>query len=83
MFEPPIDGVYLLTVYGLNLDQPGPMYIKNNDVVLCQTYIPEGGTGETGTCSVIAELVICDSVRVTDDSSVPTTMVRLHGTHHQ
>ena len=47
------------------------MYIKNNDVVLCQAYIPQGGEGEMGTCTAIAQLVTGDSVRVTGDSGNP------------
>ena len=62
MFEPPIDGTYLFTVYAVTLYVDGPVYIKNNDAVLCQAYIPQGGEDETGTCTVIAQLAAGNSV---------------------
>ena len=47
------------------------MFIKNNDVELCQTWVSIGSGGEIGKCTVIVELVMGDSVRVTGDSSDP------------
>ena len=68
MFEPPIDGTYALTVYILGVaNYNGPAIIKNNDNELCRTYT-------TGTCSVVAQLAIGDSVRVTGDSIDPTAI---------
>ena len=42
VFEPPMDGVYFLTVYATTNGQNGPMYIKNNDDILCTTFITDG-----------------------------------------
>ena len=66
-----MDGVYFLTVYAITARTDfGPMFIKNNDDVLCQAYITDGATDvDTGTCSAIVELAVGDSVRVTGDSS--------------
>ena len=75
VFNPPIDGVYLLTVYAVpTQEQNGEMYIKNNDVILCTGYITAGTGYEAGTCSAIAELVVGDSVRVTGNSGGPAVM---------
>ena len=68
-----MDGVYFLTVYattaGTNF---GPMFIKNNDDILCTAHITDGAEDRaTGTCSVIAELAVDDSVRVMGDSGDP------------
>ena len=74
MFEPPIDGVYLLTVYAIATpDQDGPVIIKNNDVELCRTWVAATSI-ETGTCSAVAQLAVGDSVRVTGDSSFAATI---------
>ena len=73
VFEPPFDGVYLLTAYAVSYNLDGPMYIKNNDVVLCSTWITHAGT-ETTTCSAVAQLAIGDSVRVTGESDNPATI---------
>ena len=71
VFEPPVDGVYLLTVYAIT-DQVknGPMYIRSNDDVLCQAHVTETDFS-AATCTAIAELTTADSVRVTGDSSNP------------
>ena len=45
------------------------MYVKNNDFVLCTMRITEN-KGQTGaSCSVIVQLEIGDSVRVTGDGA--------------
>ena len=72
VFEPPLNGVYLLTVYAVTIKaNSGPMYIKNNDDILCRAQITEGGEFDTGTCTAIVELSLGDSVRVTGLSSDP------------
>ena len=48
----------------------GPIYIRNNDTVLCEGWMAAADL-ETATCSAVAELAIGDSVRVTGDSSDP------------
>ena len=43
MFTPPMDGVYLLTVFVLATDnENGNIYIKNNENVLCQAWVSQG-----------------------------------------
>ena len=70
VFEPPLDGVYVLTVYAVTTRaNSGPMYIKNNDDILCHAHITVDGEEDTGTCTTIVELTTGDSVRVTGDSS--------------
>ena len=70
MFEPPLNGVYVFTVYAVtNTVDAGPMFIKNNDDVLCRARITVNGQADTGTCTAIVELTVGDSVRVTGDSS--------------
>ena len=49
------------------------MYIRNNDDVLCRTWI-SSGAGITGTCTAVAELLVGDSVRVTGDSDDPAVI---------
>ena len=72
MFEPPVGGVYLLTVYATCTDyQTGKMYIKNNDDILCEAWLQSEVFANTATCSAIAELAVGDSVRVTGDTSDP------------
>ena len=72
MFEPPLNGVYVLTVYAAATNQAnGPMYIKKNDDILCYAYITQGGQADTGTCTAIVQMTLGDSVRVTGDSSNP------------
>ena len=71
IFEPPLDGVYLFTIYAITGQvSNGPMYIKKDDDVLCQTYITESDFSG-GACTAIAELTVGDSVRVTGDTSDP------------
>ena len=75
VFEPPLDGVYVLTVYAVaNKTDRGPMFIKNNDDVLCHAQITESSNQDTGTCTAIVELTIDDSVIVTGESSDPATI---------
>ena len=70
VFDPPVDGVYLLTAYADSASpQDGPVYIKNNDEVLCQFYIAADTFG--AGCTAIAELAVGDPVRVTGDSANP------------
>ena len=73
VFEPPVDGVYVLTIYGRSTHTAnGPMYLRNNDDILCTTWITEGSNlGTTGTCTAVVELVVGDSVRVTGSSDDP------------
>ena len=67
--------MYVLTVYGVPLHtQSGPIFIKNNDQVLCQGFITTGTGYEAGTCTAVAQLAIGDSVRVTGDSADPATI---------
>ena len=69
VFEPPLDGFYILTVYAVTTaTNSGPMYIKRNDDILCQARITYYGQADTGTCTAIVEL------RVTGDSSNPATI---------
>ena len=68
-----MDGVYALTMYGgSTAEDGGPMYLRNNDNVLCRTWITGGGgLFTTGMCTAVAELVVGDSVRVTGGSGDP------------
>ena len=69
VFEPPVDGVYLLTIYATTSRvTDGPMYIKSNNDVLC-TAMVTGSDFSAATCTAIADLTTDDSVRVTGDSS--------------
>ena len=70
VFTLPIDGTYLLTVYAVTAEtQNGPVYIKNNDAVLCAMRIIEN-LGQNGApCSTIVQLEIGESVRVTGDGA--------------
>ena len=75
MFKPPLDGVYVLTIYAVTtIANSGNMHIKNNDDVLCTTRITASGQEDTGTCTAIVELTIDDSVRVTGDNSDPAAI---------
>ena len=75
MFRPPVDGVYLLTVYGLvQGSNGGNVYIKRNDDSLCKGWLDEGNNADTSTCTAVAELTEGDSVRVTGDSADPSTL---------
>ena len=79
VFEPPLDGVYVLTVYAATATtNSGPMYIKNNDDILCQTNITQDGKFDTGTCTAIVELTTDDSVRVTGATSDPAVIEGNH-----
>ena len=70
MFQPPLNGVYVLTVYAVTTTaNGGKMYIKNNDDILCQGHVTPGASWDTGTCTAIVQLTVGDSVRVTGDSS--------------
>ena len=75
MFQPPLHGVYVLTVYAVTgRTYYTPMFIKNNDDILCQAQITWQGEVETGTCTAIVQLTVGDSVRVTGDSSNPAAI---------
>ena len=75
VFEPPLDGVYVLTVYAVTTGvNAGLVYIKNNDNILCQAHITQDNGQATGTCTAIVELTTDDSVRVTGGSSDPATI---------
>ena len=52
------------------MDESGDIYIKNNDDVLCRTWVDIVDNG-AATCTAIAELAIGDSVRVTGVSGNP------------
>ena len=67
MFEPPVDGVYAFTMYAIFAGNQGPIFIKNNEDILCQAYV-DGTDNDTATCSAIAELTVGDSVRVTGEN---------------
>ena len=70
-----MEGVYLLTVYAVSAQvSNGPMYIKNNDDVLCETQITESDFSGA-TCTAIVELSVGDSVRVTGDTSNPGVII--------
>ena len=76
VFEPPIDGTYELTVYAVTTrDQNGPMYIRNNDDILCTAFITWENNYETGMCTAIVQLAVGDSVRVTGDSANPAAIL--------
>ena len=71
IFEPPVDGVYIITAYAVTWGyDDGPMYIKNNGDVLCQAHVYPS-EGIAFSCSAIVQLVIGDSVRVTGDNANP------------
>ena len=70
VFEPPVDGVYVFTVYAVTTTQSnGPMYIRSGGATLCEARITEGGQTETATCTAIAELTTDNLVRVTGDTN--------------
>ena len=72
-FDPPLDGVYVLTAYGrTNNYDYGSGYIKNNDDVLCQFYIGVFGSADAAGCTVTTELEIGDSIRLMGDGADPT-----------
>ena len=73
-----MDGVYVLMVYACTTSTAnGPMYLRNNDNILCQTWLPEdANVHATGTCTAVAELIVGDSVRVTGSSDDPAA---IHG----
>ena len=74
-FEPPVAGVYLLTVYATTAAiSNGPIFIKSNDAVLCQGYVTSTSGQETAACTAVAELAVGDSVRVTGDSDAPAVI---------
>ena len=67
---PPVDGVYVFTVYAVTTIQSnGPMYIKSGGTTLCEARITEDGQNDTGTCTAIVELTVNDLVRVTGDTN--------------
>ena len=69
-FRPPVDGVYVLTVYGLVVGtNGGNVHIKRNDDILCSGFLNNNDNLSTSTCTAVAELTTEDSVRVTGDSS--------------
>ena len=75
VFEPPVDGVYLLGVYAISAQiTNGHLFIKNNDNELCRAFVTGGYGPQTSTCSAIAELAVGDSVRVTGDGSDPAVI---------
>ena len=70
MFEPPVDGVYVFTVYAVTTRQSnGPMYIKSGGTILCEARITENDADDTATCTAIVELTVDDLVRVTGDTN--------------
>ena len=72
MFQPPTDGVYVMTVYSVSTQaESGPMYIKTNDDILCSANVTHGDNSDTATCTAIVQLAIGDSVRVTGESNNP------------
>ena len=75
VFDPPLDGVYVLTVYAVTTGvTAGPMNIKINDDILCWARITANAQQDTGTCTAIVELTTGDSGRVTGDNSEPATI---------
>ena len=38
VFEPPVDGVYFLSVYAITTENEGPIFIKSNENILCQEH---------------------------------------------
>ena len=75
MFRPPVDGVYLLTFYGLvQGTDGGGVWIKRNDDVLCTAWLDNDNVSDTATCTAIAELTTGDSVRVTGNSDDPSAL---------
>ena len=73
VFRPPLDGVYVLTVYGLLTGSDyGGIYIRQNDNILCKGYLREHD--DTATCTAVAELIVGDSVRVTGESGNPSAL---------
>ena len=75
VFRPPVDGVYVLTFYGMpSSSDGGHVSIKRNDDILCRAWLTSEGTFDTATCTVVAELTTDDSVRVTGDSSDPSAL---------
>ena len=75
VFRPPVDGVYVLTFYGLMAGtDSGSIYIKQEDNVLCQGWFQGNEESSTSTCTAIAELTEGDSVRVTGSSANPTSL---------
>ena len=51
------------------------MHLRNNDDILCETWITAASdVATTGTCTAVAELVVGDSVRVTGSSDDPANI---------
>ena len=71
-----MNGVYVLTIYASSTSTAnGPMFLRNNDDILCQTWITETSNLQpTGTCTAVVELVVGDSVRVTGNSDDPAVI---------
>ena len=75
MFRPPVNGVYLLTFYGLVTgNEGGNIFIKQNDNFLCKAWLRYDLEHSTSTCTAIAELTTDDSVRVTGDNAYPSAL---------
>ena len=67
--------MYVLTVYAVSTGaNGGPVYIKNNDDILCQANATQGEQADTGACTAKLQLTVGHSVRVTGDSSNPATI---------
>ena len=75
VFRPPVDGVYLLTFYGLvQGSDGGNVWIKRNDDIICRGFLRENEQFDTATCTAIAQLTTNDSVRVTGNSDNPADL---------
>ena len=68
VFQPPVNGVYLLTFYGIvTRPEGGNIFIKQNDDILCKCWL--NNADYTSTCTAVEELTTGDSVRVTGDNN--------------
>ena len=59
--------------------QSGPMYIKNNDDILCSANVTQGDNYNMVTCTAIVQLAIGNSVLVTGESDNPGAIQDLSG----
>ena len=70
-----MNGVYSLTVYGIVANNDGGnIAIMKDDIKLCGAWLQYNTQHSTATCSVAAELLEGDSVRVTGSSSDPSVL---------
>ena len=80
MFNAPVSGLYLLSVYGQTVGaQQGGMFIKKDDQILCHAEIGDNDGYNNASCTAVVELTPGDSVRVTGQSNRPVAITGASG----